>query len=66
MAAPHHKGGPHSGPSKNDKVYRLYFPSDEAYLDAMDKARLLEQKKMHRRAWRVRLNLDNMKLGEKA
>ena len=63
MPAPHHKNGP-SGPSKHDTFYRLYFESDEAYLDAMETARRLEKKKMFRRAWRVRLNLDNMQLGE--
>ena len=63
MTAPHHKNGP-SGPSKHDTFYRLYFENDEAYLDAMERARRLEKKKMFRRAWRVRLNLDNLPLGE--
>lgn len=40
--------------------YRKYFKSEEAFRIAMDKARMLERKNCPNRAWRVRLNLDEV------
>lgn len=52
------KPGPHEGPTNGDASYRLNFTTDEAFLDAMQTAARLEARGLHRRAWRVRLNLD--------
>ena len=49
---------PHGGPTPGDASFRYYFTTPEAYQEAMARAAKLEAKGMHRRAWRVRLNLD--------
>lgn len=40
------------------KAFRLHFPDPAAFEEAMRKADMLETRGLHRRAWRVRLNLD--------
>jgi hypothetical protein len=42
-----------------DAEYRLYFKTEKAFREAMEKARQLERRNCPARAWRVRLNLDN-------
>jgi hypothetical protein len=40
------------------KAFRLHFLDSAAFEEAMRKADMLEARGLHRRAWRVRLNLD--------
>ena len=49
---------PHAGPIVGDASYRLHFASAEDFQRAMALAAKLEAKGLHRRAWRVRWNLD--------
>ena len=49
---------PHGGPLPGDASYRLHFPDRESFRVAMALAAKLESKGLHRRAWRVRWNLD--------
>jgi hypothetical protein len=49
---------PHGGPLPGDASYRLQFASAEDFQRAMALAARLEAKGLHRRAWRVRWNLD--------
>lgn len=49
---------PHSGPTPGDASFRLHFRSAEEFQTAMALAAKLEAKGLHRRAWRVRWNID--------
>jgi len=49
---------PHGGPLPGDASYRLHFASAQDFQRAMALAAKLEFKGLHRRAWRVRWNLD--------
>lgn len=49
---------PHGGPLPGDASYRLHFPDARSFSAAMALAARLDAKGLHRRAWRVRWNLD--------
>ena len=49
---------PHEGPLPGDASYRLHFPDARSFSAAMALAARLDAKGLHRRAWRVRWNLD--------
>lgn len=49
---------PHAGPLVGDACYRQHFATPEEFKAAMRLAAQLESRGLHRRAWRVRWNLD--------
>ena len=47
----------------SEREFRRYFPTRQEHTKAMARAIELEKKGCPRRAWRVRLNLDYIKIG---
>jgi hypothetical protein len=62
MSRPHNKSKTITAPIPLG-TYRHFFDSPEAYNAAMEKADRYDKKGLPRRAHRIRLNIDGMKLG---